>query len=140
MPGRKVLIAVSGVLLLGLLVAGVMALMKVPRPALPLPAGQSVVSVRGNCASGNELLFCGTEDNPRSFLTVRAGGDPRVAADTLFTALQDQRWRERLGGSTARDFAGGGAPETLEPLYCKDGCVGLFRYQADGFELAWFDR
>lgn len=71
---------------------------------------------------------------------IAASGVLLLGLLTLFTALQDQGWRERLGGSTARDFAGGGAPETLEPLYCKDGCVGLFRYQADGFELAWFDR
>lgn len=126
-------LAVAGLLVgLGLLLA------EPPRPDLPYPSGQALDSVRGNCASGNELLLCKTDGGPRSFLTVRAEGERRSAVESLFTALEEDGWAEDPDGRTGRDHAGGGAVEDLQPLYCKDGCVALFRFVEDGYVLAWF--
>jgi hypothetical protein len=136
---RNVLVVALGLLVAGALVAGYLLLTKVPRPSLPYPEGQSLKAVRGNCWHGNELLGCDTNKGPRSFLTVRASGDQRAAAERLFAALLADGWSKDDTGSTAQDFAGGGAPEDIQPLYCKDGCVGLFRFETDGYVLAWFD-
>ena len=133
---RWIAVAAVGVLLLvglGFLLA------RPPRPDLPYPSGQALASVRGNCVSGSELLRCSTKGGPRSFLTVKASGDRRAAVEKLFDALLDKGWSEDADGSTGADYAEGGAPEDLQPLYCKDGCVGLFRFVDDGYVLAWFD-
>jgi hypothetical protein len=138
--GRRYLIALLGVLVAGAMVGGYFYGMRPPRPALPFPPGQALQSVRGNCSQGNELLGCRYGDGPRSFVTVRAAGDERSNAETLFATLLRNGWSKETAGRTARDFAGGGAPEDLQPLYCKrgQGCVGLFRFVPGGYALAWF--
>jgi hypothetical protein len=138
--GRRYLFALLGVLLAGALVGGFLYGVRPPRPALPFPAGQALEGVRGNCRQGNELVGCTSGTGPRSFLTVRATGDERSNAETLFASLARNGWSKQAAGRTARDFAGGGAPEDLQPLYCKpgQGCVGLFRFVRDGYVLAWF--
>lgn len=137
--GRKLLMVVGGVIAVLLVVGGLLAAKRPPRPDLPLPAAQKLSDVRGNCRSGNELLSCSTQ-GPRSFLTVRAGGDPRSSSQALFTAMEQAGWTKDAKGRTARDYAHGGAPEDLQPVYCKDGdgCIGLFRYEPAGYVLAWF--
>ena len=114
-------------------------LVQPPRPDLPYPDGQRLDAVRGNCVTGNELLGCSTQGGPRSFLTVTAQGDRRAAVEALFDSLSDSGWAEDTGGQTARDYGDVGAPEDLQPLWCKDGCVGLFRFVDGGYVLAWFD-
>ena len=115
-------------------------LVRPPRPDLPYPGGQELQSVRGNCVRGNELIGCATQGGPRSFLTVTVDGDRRAAVEALFDSLSDNGWAEDTEGETARDYSGGvGAPEDLQPLWCKDGCVGLFRFVEEGYVLAWFD-
>lgn len=134
------MLAGLGVLAVGLLAVGYLTLAKVPRPSLPYPAGHELVSVRGNCASGFELLGCDSRNGPRSFLTIRAGGDQRAEVERLFANLRRHGWVEEAVGMTAQDFDGGGAPEDIQPLYCSDGCVGLFRFAPEGYTLAWFER
>lgn len=130
------------VALVAVLVGGVLGyrlLVKVPRPSLAYPSGQSLDAVRGNCDKGSELLGCDAGKGPRSFLTVKvASGSPRTAVEELFTALARDGWRKEEAGRTARDFAGGGEPEDLQPVYCRNGCVGLFRFESDAYVLAWF--
>ncbi|MCU1595015.1 MAG: hypothetical protein JWO12_2407 [Frankiales bacterium] len=115
-------------------------LVRVPRPTLVYPAGQSLESVRGNCRQGNELLGCKPEGGPRSFLTVHAPGEPRSTVQKMFDGLLAHGWSKRAAGRTAHDFLEGGAPEDLQPLYCHAGrgCVGLFRFVSEGYVLAWF--
>ena len=111
-----------------------------PRPSLPYPSGQSLAHVRSNCNSGNELVGCDSLRGPRSFLEVRASGDVREASDALFTAMQDAGWKDDEAGLVAADFSAGGQSEDIQPVFCRTGkgCVGLFRYEVDGFVLAWW--
>lgn len=115
-------------------------LARVPRPELVYPSGQSLVGVRSNCRQGNEVLGCKPEGGPRSFLTVRAPGEPRATVQKMFDGLLAHGWTQKAAGDTAHDFLDGGAPEDLQPLYCRGGrgCVGLFRYVNQGYVLAWF--
>jgi hypothetical protein len=138
--GRKYSLALLGLLVVAGLVAGWLFALRPPRPSLPYPQGQSLQSVRGNCRDGNELLGCDTGGGPRSFLTVRASGPPRRNVEQLFVELVSHGWQKQTAGGTAHDFSGGGAPEDLQPLYCKPlkGCVGLFRFVSTGYVLAWF--
>ena len=140
MGARRWALVVAVVAVVGLLVGGGFLLAQPPRPDLPYPQGQSLASVRGNCVSGNELFRCRTEGGPRSFLTVKADGEQRAAVEALFASLREHGWSEDPDGETAKDYAEGGAPEDLQPLYCKTGCVGLFRFVAGGYVLAWFGR
>lgn len=111
-----------------------------PRPDLPLPAGQSLAHVRSNCNSGNELVGCDSLNGPRTFLTVRTHGDVRDASDALFLAMKNDGWKQDDAGLVASDFSGGGEAEDIQPVFCKTakGCVGLFRYDLDGYVLAWW--
>ena len=132
--------AAVGVLVVLAVVAGLVYAARPPRPQLVYPAGQGLESVRGNCKQGNEIIGCQPEGGPRSFLTIRAGGEPRAAVQSMFTALLANGWVAKPAGKTARDFLEGGAPEDLQPLYCRAGrgCVGLFRFVPGGYILAWF--
>lgn len=140
MIGGRKLIGVIG-LIVGLLVVviGVNYARRPPRPDLPYPPGQRLESVRGNCRTGNEILGC-SGDGPRSFVTVRVAGNQPRNVKTLFAALTEHGWAQDSAGRSARDYGAGGAPEDLQPLYCRGnaGCVGLFRYLPDGYVLAWF--
>lgn len=140
--GRTTVVAAVVVLVIGVAGVGYQQVVRPPRPHLPYPAGQSLQSVRGNCRDGNELAGCDPKGGPRSFVTVRAGGDRRADVQALFGSLVRAGWHEDAAGATARDFAGGGAPEDLQPLYCRTGagCVGLFRFVPQGYVLAWFDK
>lgn len=111
-----------------------------PRPSLPYPSGQSLAHVRSNCNSGNELVGCDSLSGPRTFLEVRADGDIRSASDDLFTAMRRDGWKQDDAGLVASDFAAGGQTEDIQPVFCKPtkGCVGLFRYEQDGYVLAWW--
>ncbi|MDX6267819.1 MAG: hypothetical protein QOD70_2559 [Frankiales bacterium] len=111
-----------------------------PRPSLPYPAGQSLGHVRSNCSSGNELVGCDSQTGPRSFVEVTARGDVRDASDTLFATLKANGWKEDDNGLVASDYSAGGQAEDIQPVFCRTGkgCVGLFRYEAAGFVLAWW--
>lgn len=142
--GRTARRAAGVLLVLVLLVAAgtVLALRaaRPPRPSLPYPRGQSLGHVRGNCSGGNEVVGCDSRDGPRSFLDVRAGGDVRAASEALFAALAARGWKEDADGRVATDFSEGGQPEDIQPVYCRParGCVGLFRFEAAGYVLAWW--
>ncbi len=140
--GRTTVVAVVGMLVVGAAVLGYQQAVRPPRPDLPYPAGQRLESVRGNCREGNELAGCDPHGGPRSFLIVRAGGDRRADVQELFGSLVRAGWHEDVTGATGRDFSTGGAPEDLQPLYCRTGagCVGLFRFVPYGYVLAWFDK
>ncbi len=137
MRGRWIAAGGTALVLLVVGVLGVRVLVRPPRPDLPLPAGQTLAHIRGNCATGNELIGCSTA-GPRSFLTVQASGDPRAAVEALFALLVQRGWTKDDAGRTARDYAASPEPEDLQPVYCQDGCVGLFRLGGPGYELAWF--
>ena len=107
-----------------------------------MPGGQRLVSVRGNCDSGNELSGCDAGSGPRSFLLVSARGDVRAASDALFAGLVAKGWKKDAAGLVANDHAAGDAVEDIAPVYCQDGsgCVGRFRYDesAGRYELGWW--
>lgn len=138
MGARRWALVVGAVIAVVLVAAGLVLLAQPPRPDLPYPSGQRLDSVRGNCASGHELLGCSSREGPRSFLTVTVEGDQRAAFAALTRALVSDGWSEDATGRTGRDFAEGGAAEDLQPVYCKKGCVALFRFVSGGYELAWF--
>ena len=138
MGARRWALVVGALVVAALAVGGGFLLAEPPRTDLPLPAGQHREHVRGNCSSGNELTGCTSGEGPRSFLTVRTDGDPRKAFDALVTSLTSSGWSEDDNGRTAKDWSEGGAAEDLQPVYCKQGCVALFRNVSEGYVLAWF--
>lgn len=125
---RRTWLASAGIAAL-LVVAGlglciwINKLFAAPRPALPLPAGFSLVKVDGNCPRMDPPGHCEVGEQPRSYLTIRFTGAPDTAFGRLSNHARSNGWR-RVNGLTCADG---------------EGCVGLVRVSgSDRMVLSWF--